>query len=139
MPTILTSRVELTDGTAAVVIDLPQALGGLSAVIDRARAPAVDWDGNGDRVLIYGPGADRRVLTVRGSTAPYNLPPNLGTLTLPGTLTGKVYWPDGTTTTSIAGLCTGLDAVGPDLMGGATSWALTIVGPVSAGWDPVEG
>lgn len=137
--TILVSRVDLSDGVHSVQIDADQALRGLQATIVRARTPTMEWDGNGDLVLVYGLGRDRRKLTVAGTTRPLKLPPNLSTLTLTGDIVATLTWPDASTTTVITGTMSGIESAAPDLIGGTTAWSFSLVGPVSSGWDPVGG
>lgn len=131
--------VALSDGVATVQITLDHAWGGLSAEITRARAPAVDWDGAGDRVLLYGPGADRRTLAVRGTTYRGMLPPDLSALDLGGDITATLYWSDGVTTTTLTGGCAGIDSTSADLLGATVAWSLDLVGVVTLGVDPVTG
>jgi hypothetical protein len=139
MSEITVYLVDLSDGTATVQIGLDHAWGGLSAEITRARDPAVDWDGNGDRVLLYGPGADRRSLAVRGTTYRGKLPPDLSDLDLDGDITATLYWSDGVTTTTLTGGCAGIDSAGADLLASTVAWSLGLVGVVTVGLDPVTG
>jgi len=110
----LVSRVDLSDGTHTVQIDVDQAIRGLSATIVRARTPTMEWDGNGDLVLVYGLGRDRRKLTVSGTTRPLKKPPDLSTLTLTGNIVATLTWPDASTTTVITGTMSGIESAEPD-------------------------
>jgi hypothetical protein len=139
MPTTLVSRVDLIQGATQVALDLPQVAGGYRVEFGRSRQPVRERDGEGAEILVYGLGANRRRLTISGTTGPLRLPPNLAALDLSADVLAAITWADGTTATALLGRTTGIEGVTADLIGGASSWSLSVEGLVTFGPDPVTG
>ena len=135
----LYARVDLSQDAALVRLDIEQAAGGYAADLTRAREPVRSYDGEGNEVLQYGLGSDRRRLSISGTTELYRLPPVLGSLDLDDDITATLTWADGVTSTTLVGRTAGLERAGSDLLGGAVAWSLTLVGVVTLGLDPVTG
>jgi hypothetical protein len=125
----LVNRVEIGVAPNLVIVDLMQALGGLSVEIEPLRAPRERYLADGARILLTGPGASQRRVTVSGSG---RWTPDLSALTLPGTHNLKVYWPNGTTTT-LSVLTAGVARQAMDMASGTTAWSLVGTGVKTAG------
>jgi len=140
----LVSRVTLSQAANESVpawsleLDADAVWGGYRCAIERAREPTREWDGTGAERLVYGLGADLRRLTVAATTRPYQPVPDLSGADLSEAVTAKVYWPDGATTTTLAGMLSGIGS-DMDLLSGTSQWSLVLVGPVTLGIDPVTG
>lgn len=124
--------VTFGSGGGAVEVDRVSGGLGLSASVEPARAPAEVYDGAGDLHLVYGPGANRVRVQIRGSGRTV---PSLTGQTL-SALTTVVAWPNGTTTT-FSLVTRGVQVRETDLDGAVTSWTLEGVGTVTAGADPL--
>jgi hypothetical protein len=127
--TTLTARVEIGTGEDAVVLGLMEVSGGDCAVeVVPLRAPFRRQMADGSVALIYGPGADQRVVTVSGTG---RRAPDLSGLDLdPVEL--RVYWPDGTFTV-LSVRTAGIEQRRTALSVGTTGWTLVGVGTVTSG------
>lgn len=133
----LVNKILIGASPDTVQIDEEHGIGGLKIEYDRARQPKKRYLGNGDLLLLFGPGRDRRKVTITGTAWPGFWPPDLSGLGLPATVPLVIAWPHGEST-ALSVLTAGVEQLSSDQIKGPVSWRLEGVGPVTAGIDPVS-
>lgn len=128
-------KVTISDGTTTVTVDYAHCINGFSATLARARAPREVWTAAGTRVLVSGPGAAARVLSIKATTAASRAAPGIDALNFAATLTATLYHPSGGTTV-LSGTSPGLEDYQTDQLAGTVAWSMSIVGTVTSGLDP---